>query len=178
MCEHVRSLFHYVYRHYNHSEDTYPLSHNPVTSYYLSHPLLFPVYLLLYPRYEECTLCAEFFHKHFPYRPIPTKLKELALLHKEVYPFFVEDPHFKKLHQQFRTKIALRIDLLQAAIRHKVPFSVLLFDSSYLAEELVSMARSWKKDCISLLKKNRNLETNSFVLKDAAKQRIPLRGHT
>ena len=38
------------------------------------------------------------------------------------------------------------------------------------------MARSWKKDWISLLKKNRNLETNSFVLKDAAGQRIPLAG--
>src|SRR5205823_956565 len=49
-----------------------------------------------------------------------------------------------------------------------VPFSVLLFDSWYLAEELVSMARYRKKDWISLLKKNRNLETHSFTLKDAA----------
>ena len=80
----------------------------------------------------------------------------------------LEDPDFQKLHQQFRTKIDLGIELLEAAIRHKVPFSVLLFDSWYLAEELVSMARYRKKDWISLLKKNRNLETNSFVLKDAA----------
>jgi Transposase DDE domain len=38
------------------------------------------------------------------------------------------------------------------------------------------MARSWKKDWSSLLKKNRHLATNSFVLKDAAGQRIPLAG--
>ena len=38
------------------------------------------------------------------------------------------------------------------------------------------MARYRKKDWISLLKKNRNLETNSFILKDAAGQRIPLAG--
>jgi hypothetical protein len=38
------------------------------------------------------------------------------------------------------------------------------------------MARYRKKDWISLLKKNRNLETNSFVLKDAAGKRIPLTG--
>ena len=57
-----------------------------------------------------------------------------------------------------------------------MPFSVLLFDSWYLAEELVSMARYRKKDWISLLKKNRNLETNSFVLKDAAGKPIPLEG--
>jgi len=51
-----------------------------------------------------------------------------------------------------------------------------LFDSWYLAEELVSLARYRKKDWISLLKKNRNLETNSFVLKDAAGQPIRMEG--
>jgi hypothetical protein len=80
------------------------------------------------------------------------------------------------LHQQIRTKIDLGIDLLEAAIRHKVPFSVLLFDSWYLADELVSIARYYKKDWVSLLKKNRNLETNSFVLKDAAGKPLPLEG--
>jgi len=38
------------------------------------------------------------------------------------------------------------------------------------------MARYRKKDWISLLKKNRNLETNSFVLKDAAGKAIRLEG--
>jgi len=65
---------------------------------------------------------------------------------------------------------------LEAAIQQKVPFRVLLFDSWYLAEELVSMARYRKKDWISLLKKNRNLETNSFVLKDAAGTPLQLEG--
>jgi hypothetical protein len=65
---------------------------------------------------------------------------------------------------------------LDAAIQRKIPFSVLLFDSWYLAEELVSMARYRKKDWISLLKKNRNLETNSFVLKDAPGTPIRLEG--
>jgi len=75
-----------------------------------------------------------------------------------------------------RTKIDVGIGLLEAAIQHKVPLSVLVFDSGYRAEELVSMARYDKKDWISLLKKHRNLETNSFVLKDAAGKRIPLAG--
>src|SRR5437867_13385107 len=73
-------------------------------------------------------------------------------------------------------RIDLGVGLSEATIRHKVPFSVLVIDSWYLAEELVSMARYYKKDWISLLKKNRNLETNSFVLKDAAGKRIPLAG--
>ena len=82
----------------------------------------------------------------------------------------------EKLHHQFRTKIDLGIELLEAAIQHKIPFGVLLFDSWYLAEELVSMARYRKKDWISLLKKNRNLETNRFTLKDATGKPIPLEG--
>jgi hypothetical protein len=86
------------------------------------------------------------------------------------------DPDFQQLHQQFRTKIDLSIDLLEAAIRHKVPFSVLVFDSGYLAEELVSMARYRHNDWISWLKKNRNLETNSFVLRDTTGKPIRLAG--
>src|SRR6266705_1128724 len=176
LCEHVGSLFDYVDRHYHHGDDTYPLAHNPVTSYYVSGPVRFPIDLRLYRRYEDLTQWDAFVQKHFPGRPIPTTKKERARLHKEVDPRLLEDPDFQKLHQQFRTKIDLGIALLEAAIQHKVPFSVLLFDSWYLAEELVSMARYRHKDWISLLKKNRNLETNSFVLKDTTGKPMRLEG--
>jgi SRSO17 transposase len=176
LCEHVGSLFDYVDRHYNHGEDTYPLAHNPVTSHYVSGPVRFPVDLRLYRRYEECTRWEEFVHKHFPDRPMPTKSKERARLHKDIDQLLLEDPAFQTLHRQFRTKIELGIDLLETAIRRKVPFSVLVFDSWYLADELVSMARYCHKDWLSLLKKNRNLETNSFALKDTTGKPIRLEG--
>jgi hypothetical protein len=176
LCEHVGSLFDYVDRHDNHGDDTYPLAHNPVTSYYVGGPVRFPVDLRLYRRYEELTQWDAFVQKHFPGRSIPTTKKERARLHKEVDPLLLDDPDFQKLHQQFRTKIDLGVALFEVAIQHKGPFSVLLFESWYLAEELVSMARYRKKDWISLLKKNRHLETNSFVLKDAAGTPIRLAG--
>jgi hypothetical protein len=176
LCEHVGSLFDYVDRHYNHGNDTYPLAHNPVTSHYGSGPVRFPVDLRLYRRYEELTQWEAFVHKHFPDRPIPKTKKERARLHKAVDPILLQAPDFGTLHQQFRTKIDLAIELLEAALQHKVPFRVLLFDSWYLADELVSMARYRKKDWISLLKKNRNVETHSFVLKDGAGTPIPLTG--
>jgi hypothetical protein len=176
LCEHVGNLFDYVDHHYNHGEDTYPLAHNPVTSHYVSGPVRFPVDLRVYRRYEEVTQWETFVQQHFPHRLIPKTKKERARFRKEVDPILLEDPNFQKLHQQFRTKIDLGIALLEAAIQQKVPFRVLLFDSWYLAEELVSMARYRKKAWIRLLKKNRNLETNSFVLKDAAGKRIPLTG--
>jgi hypothetical protein len=93
-----------------------------------------------------------------------------------VAPVLLEAPDFQTLHQQFRTKIDLGITLLEAAIEHKVPFRVLVFASWYLADELVAMARSRHKDWSSLLKKNRNLETNSFVLQDAAGKPLQLEG--
>jgi hypothetical protein len=176
LCEHVGSLFDYVDRHYNHGNDTYPLAHHPVTSYYVSGPVRFPVDLRLYRRYEECPEWEAFVHQHVPDRPIPRTKKERARFQKAVAPVLLADPHFQKLHEQFRTKIDLGMALLDAAIHHKVPFRVLLFDSWYLSEELVSMARYRKKDWISLLKKNRNLETNSFVLKDAAGKAMELEG--
>ena len=70
----------------------------------------------------------------------------------------LQDPAFLTLHQQFRTKIDYAIDLVTSAIQHKLPFSVVLFDSWYLAEDFVKILRRRKKDWISILKKNRNLE--------------------
>ena len=49
-CEHVGSLCESVDRHDNHGDDTYPLAHNPVTSYYVSGPVRFPVDLRFYRR--------------------------------------------------------------------------------------------------------------------------------
>ena len=176
LCEHVGSLFEYIDRHYNHGDDSYPLAHNPVTSHYVSGPVRFPVDLRLYRRYEAVTRWAEFVHKHFPERALPKRKKERAQFHKAVDPVLLQDPEFQSLHQQFQTKIALAAELVAAAIQHKVPFSVVLFDSWYLAEDFIAILRRRKKDWISILKKNRNLETNSFVLKDAAGKRIRLDG--
>src|SRR4029453_14104546 len=51
LCGHVGGLFEYVDRHFNHGADTYPLAPHPVTSYYVSGPVRFPVVLRLYRRY-------------------------------------------------------------------------------------------------------------------------------
>jgi SRSO17 transposase len=176
LCEHVGSLFEYIDRHYHHGDDTYPLAHNPVTSHYVSGPVRFPVDLRLYRRYEEVTHWEEFVRKHFPDGELPKRKKERVPFHKAVDPVLLQDPEFQTLHQQFRTKIALATELVAAAIRHKLPFGVVLFDSWYLAEDFIVLLHRRKKDWISILKKNRNLETNSFALKDAEGQRIPLAG--
>jgi len=172
LCEHVGNLFEYVDRHYNHGEDTYPLAHNLVTSHYISGAVRFPVDSRLYRRYEEITHWEEFVLKHFPDQEIPRQRKERARLHKQVDETLLQDAEFVALHQQFCTKIDLAVELVESAIGHRLRFSTLLFDGWYLSEQLVQVAKRRKKDWISILKKNRNLETNSFVLRDAEDQPI------
>ncbi len=176
LCEHVGSLFEYVDRHYNHGDASYPIAHNPVTSHYVSGPVRFPVDLRLYRRYEEVTRWEEFVHKHFPDQVIPTTKKERTKLHKRVDPVLLKDPAFQEAHVQVHTKIELAIELVRKAVDRTLPFSVVLFDSWYLAEELVSVLADLRKDWVSMLKRNRNLETNSFVLRDAAGDPIPFAG--
>jgi hypothetical protein len=36
LCEHIGSLFEYIAHHYDHCDNTYPLAHNLVTSFYLN----------------------------------------------------------------------------------------------------------------------------------------------
>ncbi len=176
LCEHVGSLFEYVDRHYAHGDDSYPLAHNPVTSHYVSGAVRFPVDLRLYRRYEELTQWEMFVFKYFPITAIPQNKKERQRLHKQVDEILLQDPDFLKLHHQFHTKIELALELLHSAIAHRLRFDLLLFDGWYLSEALVKEAARRRKKWISLLKKNRNLETNSFQLKDADGHPIAFEG--
>jgi hypothetical protein len=122
-------LFEHVDRHSTHGEGTYPLAHNPVTSFYVSGPVHFPLDLRLYRCYEELTQWEATVAKHVPDLKIPTEKKARNRLHKQVDPILLQDPEFRARHEQFRTKIALASDLVEAAIRHKVPFGVVVFDA-------------------------------------------------
>ena len=168
LAEHTGSLFDHIARHYDHGDGTYPLAHNPVTSFYVSGPVRFPIELRLYRRYDELTQWESVVAKRFPDLVIPTTAKERTKLRTKLEPQLLADPDFRALHKQFRTKIDLAIDLVQSAIAKKIPFGVVLFDSWYLAEPLIRELTRRHKDWISVLKANRNIETNSFMLRDAS----------
>ena len=139
LCEHVGSLFEYIDRHYNHSDNTYPLAHNLVTSHYLSEAVRFPVDVRLYRRYEEVTQWETFVKKHFPDRKIPRTKKARAKLHKEVDPVLLKDPEFHALATEFHTKISLAAELVEQAIARQLPFQTVLMDSWFLSPELVDV---------------------------------------
>jgi hypothetical protein len=144
-------LFEYVDRHYDHGQGRYPLAHNLVTSHYVSGAVRFPVDARLYRRYEEVTQWEECVKKHFPGRAIPTSKKERQRLHKEVDPILLQDPEFQARHEQFQTKIALAIQLIEKAVERGLPFQVVLMDSWYLSEDVVAVLREHQKDWVSLL---------------------------
>lgn len=167
LCEHVGSLFAYITQHYNHSNDQYPLAHNLLTSYYVSGAVRFPVDAVLYRRYEEVTQWESFMQRHFPGRPIPTKSKERTALHKRVDATLRQDPAFAALEATFKTKLTLAGELVEQAVKQDLAFDWVLFDGWYLAPELLTVLTHLGKDWISILKMNRNLETNSFCLRNA-----------
>ena len=172
LCEHVGSLFEYVDRHYDHCENRYPLAHNVVTSFYLSGAVRFPVEAQLYRRYEEITQWEAFVQQHFPEREIPKEKKARRRFHKEVDEKLLDDAAFEVLHKQFKTKITLAQELIHSAIDRGLPFQTVLMDSWYLSEELVKTLAKKKKDWVSILKKNRNVESHSFTLRDVEGQVI------
>ena len=176
LCEHVGSVFEYVDRHYDHCEGRYPLGHNLVTTHYVSGAVRFPLDVRLYRRYEEQTRWAEFVRTHFPERAIPTEPKARTRLHKEVDETLRQDAEFAALHVQFRTKTALALELIEQAHKRPVPFQTVLMDSWFLCAEVAQALAKLQKDWVSLLKKNRNLEVNSFTLRDAQGQKVVLTG--
>jgi hypothetical protein len=176
LCEHVGSLCDSGDRHSPQGDDTYPLVHPPVTRHAVSGPGRVPVDLRLSRRAAACPQWATCVQRHLPDRPMPTTPHERARVHKEVNPLVGAHPDLQKLHQQLRTTMALGLAVLDAAMQQKGPWSVLLFARWSLAEELVSMARSRKQEWLSLLKKQRNLDTNSVGLQEATGPPIRLEG--
>jgi hypothetical protein len=127
----------------------------------------FPLGLRLYRREEARTPWAACVAKHCPDLQIPTDTKGRNRLHKQVDPLWRQEPEVRARHEQFRTKIALAMELVEEAMRGKVPFGVVVFDAWSLAAAVVRGLARRRKDGISLLQKHRLLEPASVQLRDA-----------
>jgi hypothetical protein len=167
LCEQVGRLFDDVDRHDTHGDGSYPLAHNPVTSCSVSGPVRFPLDWRLYRRDEALTPWEAAVATHVPELKIPTDNKARKRLHQQVAPVWLQDPDFRARHAPCRTTMALAIDLVETAIRHKVPCGVVICDAWSLAADVVRVLARRRKEWISLLKTNRVLDTASVHLRDA-----------
>ena len=105
--------------------------------------------------------------KPCPDLKIPTENKARHRLHQQVDPGWLQDPDCRARQAPFRTTIVLAMALVEAAIRHQVPVSVVVFDAWYLAEDVVQILARRRQDWISRLNKTRLLETASVHLREA-----------
>ena len=164
-------------RHDHHSDGSYPLAHHPVTSFAVSGPVRFPLDLRRYGRDEELTQWEAAVARHVPDVKIPTEKKAWHRLHKQVDLVLLQYPEFWARHEPFQTTIALAIELMEGAIRHKAPCGVVVFDAWDLVGDLFQVLARRGKDWISLLNTNRLLETASVLLQDANGWTLQLPGH-
>jgi len=172
LCEHVGSLFEHIDIHYNHAQQRYSRAHNPVTSHYVSGKVRFPVDFALYRRYDEFTQWEKFVQKHFPHLEIPKGSKARNRLKRQLEKPLLEDPEFKERHEAFQSKIDLACSLIRSALTQGIPFQVALFDGWYLCPQIVALLKEEEKDYISILKRDRKLNTDSFRLEDESGQEI------
>ena len=165
--EHVGTLFEHIAKHYDHSDSNYKLAQNPVTSHYVRGKVSFPLDFRVYRTYDEVTDWEAHFQKHFQDVAIPKMSKERNKIKRKYERQLLDkDPEFAKKHASFKTKIELAGELVDDAVKRQADFSVVLFDSWYLAPALVTIIENHQKTWISVLKKNRNLETASLKLYD------------
>jgi hypothetical protein len=171
--EHVGSLFDYIAKHYDHCDGGYKLAQNPVTSHFVKGKVSFPVDFRCYRTYDESTDWAEHFLRNFPDIQIPKTSKKRKKLKKKYEKDLLEaDAEFAKKHNEFKTKINFAVELINDAVERKLVFFVVLFDSWYLAPEIIEVIEKAKKAWISILKKDRNLETQSLKMHDEEGKRI------
>jgi hypothetical protein len=171
--EHVGTMFEHIARHYDHSDGSYKLAQNPVTSHYVRGTISFPVAFRSYHNYDKVTNWEEHFRKNFPEIKIPAQSKERNKLKKKYETQLLsKDQEFAAKHAAFKTKITLACELVEDAISRDLAFSVVLFDAWYLAPELIAVIEKYQKAWISILKPNRKLQANSLKIYDQDGNRI------
>jgi len=172
LCEHVGSLFEYIDLHYNHAKKRYSRAHNPVTSHYISGKVRFPVDFRLYRRYDEFTQWESYVQKYFPQIEIPRGSQKRNRLKRQLQEELLEDSEFRSRHEAFQSKIDLACQLIRSALEQGIPFKVVLFDGWYLCPQIVELLAEYELDYISILKRNRKIETDSFQLYDEEGEEI------
>jgi SRSO17 transposase len=174
--KHTGDLFEYVSWHYDHNNGQSELSHNLVSSYYVAGAVRFPIDCELYRQYDEFTAWEAVVRHLKPDLEIPKQGKARnRLREKLVAELLKADPIFVQKHAEFKTKIKIACDLIDSALTtHSLKPNIALFDSWFLSPALIERLNKHEVNWISILKKNRNLESNSFELKDAQGQPIRL----
>src|SRR3990172_6184047 len=124
-------------------------AHNVVTSYYVNRSDQFPLDLRLYLQFNRP------YEQRVRQKAAETWRSAATLANIRQYLAILLSQRYRQA--AYRPKTQLGIELLQEAIAHGLPFSVVLFDSWYLPSPLVMAVQAAHKDWVAACPKDRNV---------------------
>jgi hypothetical protein len=160
----------------NHGEAPEPLAPTPVPSHAVSGPVRFPLARRWARRYAARPPWAALVHNPCPAPSLPPTQTDRARLPQAVDPLGLDDAHFPHVPHPLRPTIAVGLERLAAALRHKGPWRVRGVDRGSRADARVSLARDHKKAGGHWRKHTRHLAPTRVVLQEPAGPPLHLEG--
>jgi hypothetical protein len=147
LAHHTRCSIDWLAYLWDHAQQRYVWAHDVVTSYYVNRADQFPFDFRLWYQFqakkERKRLCRE--------AHILTQQPTLDGYKQRVLDLLV----FHIRQQIYRTKTALGADLVQNAVAMDLPFSVVVFDSWFLRNDLIDRIEALHKDWVGGCPRNR-----------------------
>jgi hypothetical protein len=138
---------------WDHAEQCYTWAHNVVTSYYVNRSDQFPVDFRLWYQFQAKKELAKLRQASQEVNQQPDLLS--------CRQYLVDLMVFHIREQLYRTKTSLAAELVQEAVQLDIPFSVVLFDSWFLHNELIDAIEALHKDWVGGCPKDRLILFNN-----------------
>ena len=136
-----------------------PLAHQPVPSLEVRGAVRFPVGVRLSRRSAERTPWEASVAQPVPDVPRPTAKHARQRRQQPVDPVWLQAPACQARPEPCRTHIALAIARVEAAIRHPVPWGVMVIEAWDVAADVVQGLARRRQDWIRRLNTHRGLAT-------------------
>jgi len=151
---------------WDHAEQQYAWAHDVVTSYYVNRADQFPVDFRLWHQFQAKKELAQL-------RQTSQELNEQSNL-ASYRQHLTDLLAFHVREQLYHTKTGWAAELVQGAVQLEIPFSVVLFDSWFLHNELIDQIEALGKDWVGGCPKDRLiLFNNRWTQIQAYLQTIP-----
>lgn len=133
----------------DHTVNRYVWAHNVVTAHYINRQDQFPVDFRPYHQFR-----VKYENKKMKKAAQALKAEEDLLAHRQ---HLVDWLSYRVRQQLYQPKTRLAIELVQAAIKWNLPFSVVLWDSWYTRRPLIEAVEKADKDWVGGCPKDRNI---------------------
>ena len=153
LAHHTRCSIDWVAHLWDHAQQRYVWAHDVVTSYYVNRSDQFPVDFRLWYQFQAKKECKRLRQADQALSTCPT----MDGYRQRLLDLLV----FRIRQQLYHTKTALGADLVRSAVAMNLPFSVVVFDSWFLHNDLIDHIEAMHKDWIGGCPRNRLVLVNN-----------------